>query len=346
MKTKHLFFLLVTVSAMATNATAYTLSIDPAAVSMSFDQFNDGTDTTTGFNNMATAGEAGGVSSVTVNPGAADPQFQVPTPGAAFSTATHPYFRIQAQRSAGGAPDGIFPLPPAGATKIGYDAPGSFSESQFAFINTAPGVNGTGFRIDPINGGTAGTETFDVDYIWLDQYQTIGLGEFDRDGGFDGWTASANGHLSGGTVSAATGTFQATTSGNDPVLQKAGLNYDTNLYTNIEISLALDPASTSRFEFFWGTSTFPGPAGGQSIGITSELIRDGNLHTYRFDMSDEASWDGNLNILRLDLLADADAAAGRSVEVGHVRLIAAIPEPSSTLLVFGALAAMTFRRRR
>ena len=51
------------------------------------------------------------------------------------------------------------------------------------------------------------------------------------------------------------------------------------------------------------------------------MIRDGNMHTYRFDMSDEGAWDGNLNVLRIDPLAGGDAVAGRRVEIDYIRLL-------------------------
>jgi len=329
-------------ASLATGAGAFTLSVDPGSTSIAFDQFNDGISTATNFNNMADGGEAGGVSSATMPAGAADPQFQYPTPGGSFDPVVYPYMRVQSQGSVGG-PSQVFPLPANGATVLNYTTSASFTEAQLQF---AQPLNGSGLRIDPLGGGTATTETFGYDYIMLDRFQTIGLGEFDRDGGLDGWVPSANGHLSNISVSAATSSFIATTAGNDPIIQRGGLSIDTNVFQFLEISLAVDPASSSRFEFFWGTDSFPGPAGGQSIAITDELIRDGNLHSYRFDMSDEARWDGNLNLLRLDLLADADAQAGRSVEVGYVRLMAQVPEPSGTMLLLAGLAAGALVRRR
>ena len=324
---------------LATGAGAFTLSVDPASTSIAFDQFNDGTSTATNFNNMADGGEAGGVSSVTMPAGAADPQFQYLTPGGAFDPAVYPYMRVQSQGSVGGASQ-VFPLPPNGATVLNYTTSATFTESQLQFVQP---LNGNGLRIDPLGGGTAATETFAYDYIMLDRFQTIGLGEFDRDGGLDGWNPSQLDNIS---VSAATSSFIATTAGNDSQLVRSGLNIDTNVFQFLEVSLAVDPASTSRFEFFWGTNTFPGPTGGQSIVITDELIRDGNLHSYRFDMSDEANWDGSLNLLRLDLLADADGIAGRSVEIGHVRLMAQGPEPSGAMLLLLGLASASLVRRR
>ena len=327
-------------SAMLATSGAFTLSVDPGPISIPFDQFNDGVSTVTGLSNMTDGGEAAGVSTTGVPAGAPDPQFQYPTPGGAFDSNTYPYMRIHTQGSVG-VPSQVFPLPPAAPTVLNYTTTTSFSESQLQFVQP---INGTGLRIDPIGGGTAGSETFGYDYIMLDRFPTIGLGEFDRDGGLDGWTTNA--HLAGTAVSSSTSTFTATTAGVDPIMQRGGLNIDTSAYEFLEVSLAVDPASTSRFEFFWGTNTFPGPAGGQSIALTPELIRDGNLHTYRFDMSDEPAWDGNLNILRLDLLADADAAAGRSVEIGHVRLYSQVPEPSGAMFVLLGLAAACFARRR
>lgn len=333
-----------TTALSAATAGAFTLSVDPAPLTQIFDSFNDGVDTSTNFNNMSSAGEAGGFASVNMNAGAADPQLQFPTPGAAFNSTSHPYFRVNTRGTVGGASQ-VFPLPAAGPTVVGYSTTTAFAESQLAFANVAPGVSGTGLRIDPLGGGTAAVERFDYDYVMLDRVRTIGLGEFDHDGALDGWTFNA-GILNNVTSGS---TFSALTAGNDPVLQRGGFSADTNIYDTLEIRIALDPASTSRLEIFWGTDTFPGPAGGQSVRLVNELIRDGNLHTYRINMADEAAWDGNLNLLRLDPLADGDAAAGRSFEIDYVRLLegsAIIPEPSGALLsILGGFLFFARRRR-
>ena len=337
---KSTFFSALSAAAFAASASAVTVTVDPGPISIAFDQFNDGISTATNFNNMSDAGEAAGVSSVSMPAGAGDPQFQYLTPGGPFDSTTYPYMRVHTQGTVGGASQ-VFPLPPAAPTVLNYATTTTFSESQLQFVQP---INGSGLRFDPLGGGTAGTETFGYDYIMLDRFQTIGLGEFDRDGGFDGWTTNAG--LVGATVSSSTSAFSATTAGNDPIIQKGGLNIDTSVFEYLDVRLAVDPASTSRFEFFWGTNTFPGPVGGQSIAITAELIRDGNFHTYRFDMSDEAAWDGNLNLLRLDLLADGDSAAGRSVAIDYVRLHAQVPEPSGAALLMLGLSSLLFRRKR
>lgn len=330
--------------AMVPEAGAVSVLIDPAPLTRVFDNFNDGVSSATGFNNMADAGESGGVSTVSMPPGAFDPQFRFPTPGAAFSVTTFPYLRVNSRGSVAGGSQ-IFPLPPSAATVMNYGTGTSFGESRLSFV---PPASGAGLRIDPLGGGTGVTESFEYDYIMLDRVPTIGLAEFDRDGSLDGWTVVGNGHIANGSTSAATSTFMATTAGVDPVLQRAGLAIDTSVYTTIELRAAFDPASSSRFEIFWGTNTFPGPAGGQSIVLQNELVRDGSLHTYRLDMSDEQAWNGTLNILRLDPLADGDAAAGRFFEIDYIRVLdgSAIPEPSPVLLVLGAALLFTGRRRR
>jgi len=337
----------LSIALCATTAGAFTLSVDPAPLTISFDNFNDGVDTATGFVNMASAGEATGFASINMNAGAADPQVQFPTSGAAFNSTSHPYFRVNSRGSVGG-PSQVFPLPPAAPTVVNYSTTTTFTENQLAFVNTGPGVNGTGLRIDPLGGGTGIVERFDFDYVMLDSVRTIGLGEFDHDGALDGWSLSGNGHIINGGTSALTSTFTALTAGNDPILQRGGLNSDTSVYNNIEVRMALDPASTSRFEIFWGTDSFPGPAGGQSVVLLNELIRDGNLHTYRINMSDEAAWDGNMNILRIDPLADADAQAGRTFEIDYIRLLdgSTIPEPSGALLSILGGFLLSIRRRK
>lgn len=298
---------------------AFTVSVDLVPVSQDFDNFNDGVDAATNFSNATAAGESGGVVSVSVPAEAPDPQFQIPTRAAInpFSVDDYPFLRISSRGT--GAGGQIFPLPPAGATVFGFGNGPNFGESRAAFVVADPVPNGAGLRIDPTGAGGAAAEVYEFDYIQLDQYPTISLGEFDRDGGLDGWTA--NPQISAPLVTAASSSISATTAGNDPILQLTALNIDTSIYEAIEFRLAVGPLSTSRFEFFWGTNTFPGPAGGQSVAITAEIVRDGEFHTYRFDMGDEAAWDGNLTLLRIDPLADADAAGGRTFSLDYVRLI-------------------------
>ena len=317
---KPLFASGVIAATLAVNsAIAFTVGVDLVPVSTTFDDFNDGIDTATNFSNASTGGETGGVASVVVGPGAPDPQVQFLSPAAInpFSVDDFPFFRLMARGP--GAGGQVFPLPPSGATVVGYGNGPNFAESRLTFVT--PGPNGAGLRIDPTNSGGAGPESYEFDYVHLDQYPTVSLGEFDRDGGQDGWIIAGNGHVVNAAATAATSALAGTTAGVDPILQRSALNVDTSAYQTIEIRLAVDPLSNSRFEFFWGTNTFPGPAGGQSVAITAELVRDGEFHTYRFDMSDEPAWDGTLNLLRLDPLADADAGSGRSFAIDYVRVI-------------------------
>ena len=233
---------------------AASVSVDLVPVSQRLDDFNDGIDTTTNFSNAAPAGEAGGVVSVTVAAAAPDPQFQVLTPAkiAPFSVDDYPFFRINS-RGAGGSGQ-VFPLPPNGATVVDLGNAATFTESRLTFI--VPGIDGAGLRIDPIGAGAEVAETYDYDYIQLDQYPTISLGEFDRDGGLDGWVPNPG--FPSPTVTAATGAITSTTANNDPTITRAGLSADTSVYDVIEFRLAVDPQSTSRFEFFWGPDLFPG----------------------------------------------------------------------------------------
>jgi len=314
-------FLLVSLSPTSAQI---SLVVDPPPVSTVLEDFNDGVDTSANFNNMSSAGEAGGFVSVDINVGATDPQVRFPTPGAPFSTTTYPYFRLGTRGTVPGASQ-VFPLPPAGSTVVGYSTTTNFAESRLAFANFAPGVDGTGLRIDPLGGGSGAVTTFDFDYIILDQFETVGLAEYDRDGALDSWTIAGNGHIINSEASAATSTLSATTAGIDPQMQRTGLAVDASIYTVLEIRAAFDPLSTSRLEVFWGTDVNPGPVGGQSLVLTDQLIRDGELHTYRFQMSDDTRWNNTLNLLRIDPFADADAAAGRDFAIDYVRLIAGAP---------------------
>ena len=298
--------------------------VDPPPVSTVLENFNDGVDTTTAFANASSAGETGGVASVAVAAGAPDPQFQVPTPGNPFDIATYPFLRLSSRGTVGAAAQ-VFPLPASGVTVLGFNTGTNFAESPMTFVTDPPGASGDGLRIDPIANGGGAVDTFDYDYIILDKFQTIGLAEYDRDNGNEGFDIAGNGHIVNVQVNASSSTFTATTNGNDPVMQRTGLAVDASIYTVLEIRAAFDPLSTSRFEVFWGTDVNPGPAGGQSLVVIDQLIRDGEMHTYRFQMSDDFRWNNTLNILRIDPLADADSAAGRSFSIDYVRLIAGAP---------------------
>ena len=101
---------------------AFTVNVDLVPVSTNFDDFNDGIDTATNFNNMASAGESAGISSVTIPPGAEDPQFQYLSPVAIlpFSTDVFPHLRVQSRSTAAGGAQ-IFPClrrrPPCSTTE-------------------------------------------------------------------------------------------------------------------------------------------------------------------------------------------------------------------------------------
>ena len=314
-------FLLVSLSSTSAQI---SLVVDPPPVSTVLEDFNDGVDTTAAYANASSAGEAGGVVSVAVAAGASDPQFQVPAPGDPFDIAMHPFLRLSSRGTVGVAAQ-VFPLPASGVTVLGFNTGTNFAESSMTFVIDPPGASGNGLRIDPVPTGGAADGTFDFDYIILDQFETVGLAEYDHDGALDSWTIAGNGHVINSEASAATSTLSATTAGIDPQIQRAGLAVDASIYTVLEIRAAFDPLSTSRLEVFWGTDVNPGPAGGQSLQVTDQLIRDGELHTYRFQMSDDTRWSNTLNLLRIDPLADADAAAGRDFAIDYVRLIAGAP---------------------
>ncbi len=337
----------LTLANQANAAAIVDFWVDPTSTTRIFDNFNDGVDTATNFNNMSSLGEAGGFSAVTVPPVSADPQFQYLTPGAPFNASTHPFVRFRSQGSVDGGMQ-FFPLPPAGPTVVGFASTLTAVEQHKPWVNVAPGINGTGIRIDPIGGGNGNDESWGFDYIHLDQFETVGLGEFDRDDGFDGW--AANPHIPDLAASASTSMLTGTTAGNDPTITVGGLNFDTAVYDMLEISLALDPASSSRFQFFWGTN-LAGLSEARSVVLNTAdgLIRDGNLHTYRFRMSDTSEWADNLTLFRIDPFADADAVDGKTFGIGHVRLLsgAPIPEPSTvTLAALAGLGLLVRRRRR
>ena len=180
---------------------------------------------------------------------------------------------------------------------------------------------------------------------------TFSLVEFATDNDFEGWVVGGNNHIINSAVCG--GTLQGTTAGNDPVISSPDLtplNISTSLFDQLEIRILFDELSTSRLEIFWTSSTFPAIAGGglQSVQETAAIIRDGSLHTYRFDMSGEVRWTGSLQSLRIDPLADSDAQAGRSFAIDYVRLRgpAPVPEPATLALLAFGLAGIGFSRRK
>lgn len=250
---------------------------------------------------------AGGVSTFNYTGAASDPMIILNSPAGTFDFATFNWARLRYRSSS--APQIWENSAVGGQSFNGGANAAAFLEARGDPAN--PNPTGSGYRIDPVNSVTAGTPyTFELDYFMADRMQTLGLGEWDADGDFNGPSASGStwtgSNLTGLTVSG--GVISGTGSG-DAVLNQ-GMSFNGATWGLVEIRMK---ATGSFAEFFWANNgSF---VGAQRVDLGSQ---DGSYHVYTLDFSKESTWISGANMrLRLDPVT----VAGQSFEVDYVRVM-------------------------
>ncbi|HPM84133.1 MAG TPA: autotransporter-associated beta strand repeat-containing protein, partial [Candidatus Anammoximicrobium sp.] len=249
---------------------------------------------------------ANGTSTWTYGTTAGDPQIIYNDGSGAWNHANYPWLRVRHQESttAGGTLQ-IWENPARGGESANFSPATSLVEVHADVPN--PNPNGTGFRIDAFGTAQSGY-AFTADYMMLDRAETLGLGEFDRDGDFSSWTPNAN--IAGASV--ANGYLSGTGAGTGDAYLTSPTEFSTATYKFVEIRLR---GSGSSAEVFWAQGgAF---VGGQRIGLGA---LDGAWHTYLLDFTNESTWTGANMRIRLDPVT----AAGATFDVDYIR-VRAIP---------------------
>jgi len=298
--------------------------------------FNGSSDANVFFSNNGTTTSpvqvvSGGASTFTYESSVGDPRIVWNDGAGTYNHAAFPYVRVRYQQStnAQGAPQ-LWENPAVGGQSSNLSATTSWTEFRGDIPNPSP--NGSGFRIDPFS-NTVSNNVFSLDYIMINAVNTIGLGEWDREGDLNGWSIgnSTNVSVTGGAVMG-----QAT----GDLMMSIGTGFDADQYGYLTIRMRTSITGSGNYaQLFWGTAGAFSEANSIRFGQT-----DGEWHEYLFDMTLEADWTNTNMRVRLDPFQ----VTGQTFEVDYIRLLAAIPEPSACALIgvgLSVLAASARRRR-
>lgn len=298
--------------------------------------FNGATDANVFFSNNGTTTSpvqvvSGGASTFTYNGSVGDPRIVWNDGSGTYDHAAYPYARVRYQQSTTGqgVPQ-IWENNAVGGQSTNLTASTAWTEFHGDIPNPSP--TGSGFRIDPFS-SAASNNVFSLDYIMIDAVETVGLGEWDREGDLNGWSVG-----NGTNVAVAGGAIAGQGTG-DLMLNNA-TQFDADNYGYLTIRMRTTiTTSTNYAQLFWGPGGAFTEANSFKFGES-----DGDWHEYLFDMTLEADWTNTNMRVRLDPFQ----VTGQTFEVDYFRLLTAIPEPSACALLATGLAllvAVGWRKR-
>ena len=115
------------------------------------------------------------------------------------------------------------------------------------------------------------------------------------------------------------GTWDLVMSGVDPKVFGPTLSAPADLATVVEIGMSSTNTNTSG-KFFWTVEGDADFSAQRSQAFT--ILSDGQIHSYRFDLSHDSDWTDTITGLRLDPVASSH---GGDVSIDFVRLLALLP---------------------
>jgi len=154
--------------------------------------------------------------------------------------------------------------------------------------------------------------SFQIDYLMVDRYPTIGIAEFDADNYY--------GKLHSRSIKQATisdGIFRGTSADDDPYLLSYQFQIDADKYNAIEVRMKAT-AKANFAKIYWGKK---GNALGEDKHVVLPKFADDKFHTYLINMTGATDWNDTINYLRLDPCR----AAEQSFEIDYIRALS-IPE--------------------
>ena len=328
--------------ALAAAAQAAVVGVYPVAGqspdTIVFRDYNGGTDQNVSYNpggaSSPTQAIAGGVSAWTYGVAVSDPKIIYNDGNGTWDHASYPWVRMRYSQSRGGAGSVyVWENPAQGCEGVAFGQSTALTEGHGnpdSTVASPTTPNGSGYRIDGV-GAAVANDVFAADYVLMDRFETLGLGEWDAAGDLNGWTvANAAG------VNVANGVLSGTSTG-DTMMNSTTL-INTDLYTFIEIGLSTASTTPTETQLFWGPNgAFAEARSVKFSGTAGELI------TYVLNMSGEPTWTGTNMRIRLDPVQGDEAFA---VDYIRLRTATSVPEPATmSLLVLGGLGLLARRRR-
>ncbi|MDZ7620428.1 MAG: autotransporter-associated beta strand repeat-containing protein [Patescibacteria group bacterium] len=297
---------------------APVLTIDPAGVrTVIIDDFNDGTFTPYSVSPIGaiTFTESGGTLNGTIAASTNDPSFRIDRAMQPIDATRYSYFRMRENSDYNGTLQVFYSGPAATEHEtrssqflnIG-DTDGYIERrSIFKLPALSPASTVTRVRLDPISATGAAEANFNYDYFIVDQYDTIGLGEFDRATELQGWITSYT-----TSVSILGSALSGTAENSDPQVYRYDAAINADKYKYLEIRMRRDTGTGA--ELFWGASGFHAD---RQLNLNATGTGDGEYHVYWIDMRYESTWTGTINALRVD----PATTAGKTFHIDYIRAV-------------------------
>lgn len=301
-------------------AAAPVLYIDPAGVrTVVIDDFNDGTFTPYSASPSAafTFTESDGTLNGTIAATTGDPNFRIAPATLPIDATRYGYFRMRENSDYNGTLQVFYSGPAAGENEprssvfsnIGATDGYIERRSIFKLPALSPASTVTRVRFDPISATSTTEANFNYDYFIVDQYDTIGLGEFDREDDLQGWSTA---NIDSDSESVAASVLSGVADGIDPQVYRYDAAINADKYKYLEIRMRRDTGTGA--EMFWGASGFAGERR-LNLGVTG--TDDGEYHVYWIDMRNEDTWTGTIKALRVD----PATTAGKTFAIDYIRAV-------------------------
>lgn len=250
-----------------------------------------------------------------ISASASDPRIHFYNDTYQFEATAYPYLRMNYRSSADKRVD--FWPSPANTTNRSYFtsiAAPDYTEVSHRFLHLARTMNtlldGNGFRLDPVSQNTGSPETFELDYVIVDSFPTLGLGEFSRNA--HEWTGSNLDHVAVSNLSVLAGTAGST---NNRRSISRSITITNRLYTALEIRLMREAGSKGAIQVSWNT---------ESNGwFSAEWIpeSDGKYYSYLVDFVKCPEWRENTTTeIRIDLFDFSEPNSGKVFGIDFIRL--------------------------
>jgi len=145
---------------------------------------------------------------------------------------------------------------------------------------------------------TANAQIYTVDpAVLINDY--ISIGEFNTTGDAEGWGRNA---AAIAPFKVANGELEVTTTGGDPHFYRVNFAGPMEVppeFTLVQVRIKFLLGAQDGWEMFWGSTTLPGPVGGQQIGYNLGLA-DNEYHVVEFDLTEQLADGASLDDFRID----------------------------------------------